>query len=545
MTSLKILLILFVAGVFFQRQLVASEPEWAQAVKDYYHVDSLSAEQLYGFVGQHAIRQIMRDKPMLFGHLAKVLRSEPQRQFQVTSPSGHFVLHYDVDGTHAVPAGDISGNGIPDYVDSAAVYLDHSWEVEIDQLGFQPPLDSAGQRRATYPIYFTHFSNSGLYGLTNFGFGDEIPSLPGENHPSYIELSNDFQGSKLYTKGLDAMKVTCAHEFNHALQLGYRFWESDVYFFEMTSTFLEEYVYPSVNDYFQYLREFMGHIQKIKFTSASYPDLYANGIYLQVPVKRYGPRILSEIWRQIRKEPAYDALNTVLKKHGSSFAESQNEFGEWLYYTGSRAIPGEFFSDAPQMPQIGLKSANDFFVQNDLMFDSKVGMQGLSYFRLFNVPAYRQAARVSANGALQKPGGRFNHFSQTDYAFESFAIGLNDVQQPAQIDTVILLVNNPSDSLQKITYKLTADTSVISLIGPNPIIVDGNSAQARFFNLPADSKIYILDLTGRLLRRLSSGRRNVFWDVKDSRGKILESGIYFYIIKGPDVLQKGKFAVVR
>jgi len=540
----KLFLLLFTSLILL-RFGNANEPEWAQAVKNYYHVDSLSAEQLYGFVGQHAIRQIMHSNPGLYGHLAKILRSEPDRQFRITSPSGHFVIHYDVNGTHAVPPADIEGNGIPDFVDSAAVYLDHSWDVEINQLGFQPPLDSLGQHRATYPIYFTHFSNSGLYGLTNFGFNDEIPSLPGENHPSYIELSNDFQGSQLYTKGLDAMKVTCAHEFNHALQLGYRFWDSDTYFFEMTSTYLEEYIYPEVNDYFQYMSQFLGHIQKIRFTSASYPDLYANGIYLQVPVQRFGPGIVSEIWRQIREEPAYDALNTVLNNHGSSFSESQNEFGQWLYFTGNRAIPGTFFSDANQLPQIALNTANDFFVQDGLLFESRVGVQSLAYFRLFNVPEYREVGRVLANGTLQKPTGRFNHFSQTDYNFDSFSIGLNDVINPARQDTIILLVSNPSDSAQYITYKLTEDTLGLSKIGPNPIVIEDAQTKARFFNLPSQSQIFIINLTGRVVRTLINEQRDVVWDVKDRNGHHLESGVYFYLIKGPGTIRKGKFAVVR
>ncbi len=545
MTINKSKIFLLLALVFLVHSALASEPDWAQSVKDYYHVDSLSAEQLYGFIGQHAIRQIMHNRPGLYGHLSKVLRSEPARQFQITSPSGHFIIHYDVDGTHAVPLADVSGNNIPDFVDSAAVYLDHSWDVEINQLGFQPPLDSLGKHRDTYPIYFTHFSISGLYGLTNFGFNDEIPSLPGENHPSYIELSNDFQGSGLYTKGLDAMKVTCAHEFNHALQLGYRFWESDTYFFEMTSTYLEEYVYPQVNDYFQYLPQFIGHIRQIRFTSASFPNLYANGIYLHIPVQRFGAKILAEIWGQIREEPARQALSTVLEKHGSSFSESQNEYGQWLYFTGNRAVPGAFFSDAFLMPQILFPTDDDFYVNQGLFFESSVNIQAISFFRLFNVPAYREVAQVKAKGALQEPSGRFHHFSRSSYENSSTSLGLNEVIAPLASDTLLLVVNNPSDSLQKIAYKLSADTVNVSGIGPNPIVLNDSQARARFFNLPEQSRIFIVDLTGHVLRVLHNQHRDLEWDVRDRNGRYLQSGVYFFLIKAQGVLKKGKFAVIR
>jgi len=538
-------IILLLALLFLFHSALASEPDWAQAVKDYYHVDSLSAEQLYGFIGQHAIRQMMHDRPGLYGHLSKVLRSEPTRQFQITSPSGHFIIHYDVDGIHAVPLTDVSGNNIPDFVDSAAVYLDHSWDVEINQLGFQPPLDADGRQRSTYNIYFTHFSNSGLYGLTNFGFDDEIPSLPGENHPSYIELSNDFQSSGLYTKGLDAMKVTCAHEFNHALQLGYRFWENDTYFFEMTSTFLENYVYPQVNDYFQYLPQFIGHIRQARFTSAGYPDLYANGIYLNIPVQRFGAKILAEIWGQIREEPARQALNTVLEKHGSSFSESQNEYGQWLYFTGSRAVPGAFFNDAAQMPMISFPTSDDYYVNKGLLFEGSVHIQALSFFRLFNVPDYREIASVQADGILQEPTGRFHHLSRSSYNNSSTSIGSNEVIEPLTQDTLLLVVNNPSDSLQKIIYKLSADTADVSGIGPNPIVLDDSQARARFFNLPEQSRIFIVDLTGHVLRVLHNQQRDLEWDIRDRNGRYLQSGVYFFLIKAQGVLKKGKFAVIR
>ena len=63
----------------------------------------------------------------------------PARQDSVLSPDGHFLMYYDTTGTHAVPDADVEGNGIPDYIDSAGVYLDKSWDMEIDQLGFYPP----------------------------------------------------------------------------------------------------------------------------------------------------------------------------------------------------------------------------------------------------------------------------------------------------------------------------------------------------------------------------------------------------------------------
>src|SRR5690242_7780298 len=45
------------------------------------------------------------------------------RQRTLVSAQQHFLIHYDVTGTDAVPTTDKDGNGIPDYIDSMAIEL--------------------------------------------------------------------------------------------------------------------------------------------------------------------------------------------------------------------------------------------------------------------------------------------------------------------------------------------------------------------------------------------------------------------------------------
>ena len=59
------------------------------------------------------------------------------------------------------------------------------------------------------------------------------------------------------TKGINAARVTVAHEFHHAIQLGnYSYRDSDLFFYELTSTSMEEFVFNSVNDYYNYLTDY-------------------------------------------------------------------------------------------------------------------------------------------------------------------------------------------------------------------------------------------------------------------------------------------------
>ena len=96
---------------------------------------------------------------------AQINVQAPTRHVTILSPSTKFTLHYDttrsqIDTTisHAVPLEDISGNGIPDYVDSAAVFLDHVWQVTVDEMGFLPPLNVDG-------FYVVIIFTIGLQGL--------------------------------------------------------------------------------------------------------------------------------------------------------------------------------------------------------------------------------------------------------------------------------------------------------------------------------------------------------------------------------------------
>ena len=158
--------------------------------------------------------------------LARALQ-RPSLAHEAVSPSGRFRFHYDTEGRDAVDPADADGNGVPDYVDLAMTLADSAWHVQVEVLGYQePPLGRRCQ-----------------------GGGDEIdiyldrpgplpalrPDLSdncgGDSGPSYLEIDNDFENPVFGnaslcegyrgSRGLDALRVTLAHEFFHAVQFGY------------------------------------------------------------------------------------------------------------------------------------------------------------------------------------------------------------------------------------------------------------------------------------------------------------------------------------
>lgn len=88
---------------------------------------------------------------------------------------------------------------------------------------------------------------------------------------------------------------------------------------------------------------------------------------------------------------------------------------------------------------------------------------------------------------------------------------------------------------------------------PNPF--SGTSGQnfITFANLTVTAQIDIFDLTGRFIRTIqeTEGFGGVEWDLKDTNGNLVPTGIYIYIAKGKnsagqDVTDKtGKFMIVR
>ena len=77
-------------------------------------------------------------------------RIRPNTQTNALSPTGDFLIHYDIAGQHAPSLDDINNNGIPDYIDEVGIIADSAKYVIVDIMGFLPLiLDSDG----IYDIY--------------------------------------------------------------------------------------------------------------------------------------------------------------------------------------------------------------------------------------------------------------------------------------------------------------------------------------------------------------------------------------------------------
>lgn len=66
-----------------------------------------------------------------------------------------------------------------------------------------------------------------------------------------------------------------------------------------------------------------------------------------------------------------------------------------------------------------------------------------------------------------------------------------------------------------------------------------------FRGLGSDAKIRIYTTSGRQVIELSSNQDTLDWDVKNSNGEKLASGVYFYVIESPDSKKNGKLIIIQ
>ena len=206
----------------------------------------------------------------------------PDLDFSMDSPSGHFLIHYI--NYYA---------NIEDYAAQVGLAADFSREFIIETLGFKEEIpDDDG----IYDIYIMQLGY-GEYGFnTPIENEDEIYSYDGS---SWIKIDDDFIGSSYITTGLDAMRITVAHEFFHATQRAYApFHGSNSFFYELSSVWIEDLIYPDVNDYIEFSQLGDDYFESPDSNMNSYKG-YGLGLYGHYMDFMFGNDIMRNIWEHI------------------------------------------------------------------------------------------------------------------------------------------------------------------------------------------------------------------------------------------------------
>ena len=89
------------------------------------------------------------------------------------------------------------------------------------------------------------------------------------------------------------------------------------------------------------------------FGNGSGENGYSYSIFGQYIYSKYSDSLIKRYWELIfNGHSGYEALDFAFQERNSNLKSEFCEFLPWLYYTGSRAKPGEYFELARKFPQV-------------------------------------------------------------------------------------------------------------------------------------------------------------------------------------------------
>lgn len=369
----------------------------------------------------------------------------PALPFFADAASGRFRVHYATSGSDAVDVSDLDGNSVPDYVDECIRTLEHVYRAEIDTMGYlPPPSDGVEGGNAAIDVYVRDLSQAGpsgssLYGVTTLD--KLISSSPIDRYTTWMDIDNNFaetdrdaSGRPAYaTFGMDALHVTCAHEFHHVIQNGrYGLATSQLMFYELSSTWMELRVWPEVRDWAIYTNELFAEPEQWPFSDPAAINGYVWGWYGNV-MQNVNVNTMRTAWEKIGMgiRPA-QAVVDAYSQYGASFSDVFCAQLPVFYQTGSRGQENTVIPGAEDINEIRLYS------DERAIAPSVVSSGALRAFEVralrFSVPSNTGAEPVSVAVLVSWP-------NETAYvngnAFSSLPYTVTVTNSPLASDAIV------------------------------------------------------------------------------------------------------------
>ena len=294
----------------------------------------------------------------LLQSLGVVEHARPDLDSYFDSPGGHFRIHYASSGIDTVyrASVDLNGNSVPDYIDSVAMVADSVWDIMVNQLGFPEPVTDTFCTTSDGPLFDIYVSAlaANVYGMTWADYDCAIPGSFLMQVPGFIEIDNDYQHISIYRdRPMDAVRVTIAHEFFHAVQFGMDYTEftggtegsGNLYWGEMSAVWMEEKIYDEINDYYYYLPYFFNNpntsFQQFLPGGDNHP--YASVVFPLFLSEKYGDSIIRVIWEkevELGVGPNFlEAASFAIESMSDdTYVTAFSEFALWNFFTGFRSV---------------------------------------------------------------------------------------------------------------------------------------------------------------------------------------------------------------
>jgi hypothetical protein len=248
------------------------------------------------------------------------------------------------------------GDGVPDFIEAVQDSAEESFAIENGVLGWDLPL-SDGMRGGGGPgltdVYM--IETGGRY----FGYASPDEGQgQATSKWAYLVLDNgysEFADPPDFTE-LEAMQATMAHEYNHVLQFTLDS-RQDLWMFEATATWVEDRVYPAIDDYLNYVPDFASSttvpLDSNGFTSLR---IYGAAMWNHFLDGTEGPEVIREAWEDSdavspahQSIPAYDS---GLGGTGFPFTELSDAFSQFTASTPEWRTESSTYADAAELPNV-------------------------------------------------------------------------------------------------------------------------------------------------------------------------------------------------
>ena len=296
-----------------------------------------------------------------------------------TYSTARFTIHYGSDYPKTALWSDSNSNGIPDFVEKLAQYLEFVANKEVNELGFKQPYGG-------FPLN-VYIANTGLV------LGNEELTLP-DNIAGYAAVYNGYTfmvinanlPSSPYTKPIDLLKVTLAHEFFHLIQYSYKISsnEADTWLYEGTAVLMESVVFPDIPDYvYEYAFEFIEHPNYGLVCSPNIYHPYSTVLFFDFLKNKFGLDFIKQIWENFTNtDSALEALIKTISQNGYSLAEILNDFYFSLKHNPNEFSNGDILKDfIKKLPTI--TNANSLVL--DLCNTGAIYLKTQTYINLANL----------------------------------------------------------------------------------------------------------------------------------------------------------------
>jgi hypothetical protein len=261
-------------------------------------------------------------------------------------------------------------NGVPDWVETVQVVLQQVWDVEVTQYGYRAPKSDATSPNnggsALLDVYLAQTGDAGIYGYctTDDPNAPATSGYPFYDMSAYCVLDNDFSALEFPppANGVIGLQVTAAHEFFHAIQAAYDFFE-DLWMLEGTATWMEDEVFDDANDNYQYFAASALRQSTVPVDLGGFDFQYGSWVFWRFLEEYFsdpanpaaGPAFIRRVWEWADGSPGAPDLYSSAAVENAAHERSSRFRLAFADFGSANFFPSAFYEEGASYPSPGAK----------------------------------------------------------------------------------------------------------------------------------------------------------------------------------------------